>query len=47
MEKIRELINKLPATDKNLLDSLIKVQELKKGELVFSDLDADNSIYYL
>ena len=47
MSKISDRINSLPKEDKQLLDSLIQVKELKKGQLIFDETAKDNSIYYV
>lgn len=47
MNKISDRINSLPKEDKQLLDSLIQVKELKKGQLIFDDNANDNSVYYV
>lgn len=47
MEKVSELIYKLPQKDKALLDSFIVAKALKRGELLFDHFATDSSIYYV
>lgn len=47
MKKISDRINSLPKEDKHLLDSLIQVKEIKKGQIIFNETEKDNSIYYV
>lgn len=47
MTKISDIINLLPTQDKELLDRLISVVQLDKGQLAFDQFANDSSIYYV